>query len=266
VTDTGSARDPSRIWSTDPALELSHYTARRAFPLHFHAEGIVSVVVSGAARVCVDGRSEMADEGSIVVLEPERAHLYQPVGAGGTRYRGFYVNAALLQGTLAGRRLASNVMRNGRLSWDLIELHRSLEERPAPAVVAAAKQLVARVFDDALLACAECVPPEEVQRVARDLRERCAERLSWNDLARSVGVSAAHLARRFRSHFGVPPHLYQVQYRIARAKRLIQRRLGLATTALDCGFSDQSHFTHQFTRYVGQTPGAFLRAQDSTRP
>ena len=254
-----------RIWSTDPTLELSHYTARRPFPLHFHAEGIVAVIVEGAESICVDGRREVASTGSIVVVESERAHRNEPVAAEGARYRGFYLEASLLSDAGDRPRLTTHVLRDRRLAKELVELHRTLEERPSSEAVADAKLLVARVFDAAPNVRATWAPPEEIRTVAQVLRDRCAERLAWIDLARSVDASAAHLARRFRAHFGVPPHLYQTQYRIARAKRLIQRCIPLATIAIECGFSDQSHFTHQFTSYVGQTPGAFAGEQNSTR-
>jgi AraC family transcriptional regulator len=35
--------------------------------------------------------------------------------------------------------------------------------------------------------------------------------------------------------------------------------LPLAEIALDCGFSEQSHFTRTFTRMVGTSPGEWRR-------
>jgi AraC-like DNA-binding protein len=258
-------RTPERIWAADPGLELSHFTARRAFPLHFHAEGIVAVIVEGAEIVCVDGRPEIAEAGSIVVLESERPHLNEPITADGARYRGFYIDASLLSGAGDRRRLATHVLHNGRLVKELVDLHRSLEDHPSAEAVADAKRLVARVFDVVPPAAVTLPPPEELRAIAQVLRDRCAEQFVWADLANAVSVSPAHLARRFHAHFDVPPHLYQTQYRIARAKRLLQHAMPLSVTALECGFYDQSHFTHQFTRYVGQTPAAFARKQDFAR-
>lgn len=40
------------------------------------------------------------------------------------------------------------------------------------------------------------------------------------------------------------------------------RKLSLSEVALACGFSDQSHFTHVFTRMVGVSPGVWRRNFD----
>jgi AraC family transcriptional regulator len=46
---------------------------------------------------------------------------------------------------------------------------------------------------------------------------------------------------------------------VAREK-LRDERLSLADVATECGFADQSHFTHHFTRLVGVTPRDWRRA------
>jgi len=43
-------------------------------------------------------------------------------------------------------------------------------------------------------------------------------------------------------------------------EKLRDGRLSLADVAKECGFWDQSHFTHHFTRIVGVSPGAWRRA------
>jgi AraC family transcriptional regulator len=85
---------------------------------------------------------------------------------------------------------------------------------------------------------------EEVRQIAHLLRDQCAKRLSWTDLARSVNSGPSQLGRRFRAERGVAPHLYQTQFQIDRAKRLVKRHVPLAMVAVESGFCDQSHFTH----------------------
>lgn len=40
-------------------------------------------------------------------------------------------------------------------------------------------------------------------------------------------------------------------------KRLADREVTLASLALECGFSDQSHFNRVFRKLTGMTPGEF---------
>jgi AraC-like DNA-binding protein len=85
----------------------------------------------------------------------------------------------------------------------------------------------------------------------------------WVDLdtlAREAGLSRFHLLRAFKQRYGLPPHAYQVRVRIAKALRLLRKRLPAAQVAVECGFTDQSHFTRHFKQVMGVTPGRY--AQD----
>jgi AraC-like DNA-binding protein len=51
-----------------------------------------------------------------------------------------------------------------------------------------------------------------------------------------------------------------MQQRIALAKALLREDvLALSQVALECGFSDQSHFTRSFSAMVGVSPGVWRR-------
>ena len=78
-----------------------------------------------------------------------------------------------------------------------------------------------------------------------------------DELSREVGLSPHYLNSTFARTFGLPPHAYQLQLRIKRAIELLRGQDCLATIALSLGFADQSHFTRQFKRVVGVSPGAF---------
>jgi AraC-like DNA-binding protein len=56
----------------------------------------------------------------------------------------------------------------------------------------------------------------------------------------------------------MPPHEYQVQVRIMKAKTFLRLGRSISETASLVGFVDQSHFTRHFKRLVGITPGKFL--------
>jgi AraC-like ligand binding domain len=196
--DTRSPQ-PAKLWSSDPTLELSHCALRHAFPLHFHLEAVVAVIVEGAEAIAVNGRREVAEAGSIVVLEPERAHSNQPIAADGVRYRGFYVGSALLPDRESDAPLSEHVIRNRRLAVDLAALHQGLEQDPHPSAIAEAKAGALKALSLAARAPVTRVLPDEMRQIAGTLRDRCSERLAWAELVRAVGRSPAHLADNSRS-------------------------------------------------------------------
>ncbi|WP_442806884.1 helix-turn-helix domain-containing protein [Thomasclavelia ramosa] len=46
---------------------------------------------------------------------------------------------------------------------------------------------------------------------------------------------------------------------MAKAKRLLEQGEAIGKIALDCGFSDQSHFTNYFKSFIGITPKQYQR-------
>jgi AraC family transcriptional regulator len=99
-------------------------------------------------------------------------------------------------------------------------------------------------------------PPAWLRRVREALDDRFAEReLRIADLAAVAGVDPAHLARRFRAHYGTTAGAYLREIRVQHAAdALVRSSAPLARIALDSGFADQSHFTRVFRTVYGVTP------------
>ena len=95
-------------------------------------------------------------------------------------------------------------------------------------------------------------------KIAREyIDSRFNESVSLSDLSTITGLSPFHLNRVFSSTVGMPPHAYQIQRRIAAAKKLIRKGIPLSYVALDTGFADQSHFSRHFKRLMKITPGEY---------
>jgi AraC-like DNA-binding protein len=67
--------------------------------------------------------------------------------------------------------------------------------------------------------------------------------------------------RCFTRTFGIAPHQYVVARRIDAARGRLLDGEPIALVAAGIGFYDQAHFTRQFKRHVGTTPGRYLDAR-----
>ena len=83
--------------------------------------------------------------------------------------------------------------------------------------------------------------------------------LRLETMATELGMSPFHFLRLFRHTFGMPPHRYVLQMRLARAAALLrnERERTIADIALTTGFASQAHFTSTFKRHTGQTPATW---------
>lgn len=106
--------------------------------------------------------------------------------------------------------------------------------------------------------------PWQERKVMRHIDERLGQPISVAELAESVGFSASHFSRCFKSSFGLAPRGFLIRCRLERAKTLM-RRTGspLCQIAMDCGFSDQAHMSRTFRAIVGSSPNRWRRAQAS---
>lgn len=88
--------------------------------------------------------------------------------------------------------------------------------------------------------------------------DHLGDTLEVTELARACALSRSHFSRAFKCSTGVSPQDWIRQQRIARAKQLIRNTdLTLTQISLECGFCDQAHFSHIFTRSEGVTPFAW---------
>ncbi len=104
--------------------------------------------------------------------------------------------------------------------------------------------------------------PPEVEWAWRLLRQRGGT-LRIESLAREVGWSQKHLIAQFREHVGVSPKQFAG---IVRFHRLIaglgtRRDMRWPDLAVAHGYYDQSHLVHDFRKFAGTTPSAYLGAR-----
>ena len=84
------------------------------------------------------------------------------------------------------------------------------------------------------------------------------------ELAAVAGLSRFELARTFRAQVGLPPHAFQLDLRVRRARALLAGGEPPAAVAAACGFADQSHLHRVFKRAVGVTPGRYAASSSKT--
>jgi AraC family transcriptional regulator len=100
--------------------------------------------------------------------------------------------------------------------------------------------------------------PGWLQRAREHVEANFLRSLSLAEIARVAHVNRVHLARQFRNYFSTSIGEFIRQKRVEQACKLVSTTSDpLAEIAIDCGFSDQSHFSTTFRRHMGLTPARF---------
>lgn len=79
------------------------------------------------------------------------------------------------------------------------------------------------------------------------------------DAAKYAGIDRSYLYRIFMEKEHMAPKQYLMEYRIARAKRMMtEEGYSITEAACSCGFSDAESFAYHFRQNCGITPQEFL--------
>jgi AraC-like DNA-binding protein len=136
--------------------------------------------------------------------------------------------------------------------------------RPAAAIVevALAVRLAYRPASPGV--ASGMLAPLQSKRAMDFMDARLADTFTTADVAAYCGMPPARFSAAFRSTFGVPIRQWVIQRRIELAQALLSNAgVSIETVASACGFSEQCHFTRQFSRVVGLPPGAWRRRNQS---
>ena len=110
------------------------------------------------------------------------------------------------------------------------------------------------------------LPRDVLRRTLRYVDDNLDSRLTWHEIAATVGMNAFTFGRRFKLSTAMSPRQYVVRCRVRRAMKLLaDTELSIAEIAFEVGCSCQSHLTNLFRKYAGTTPSACRTAAKQTR-
>ncbi|MEU8985035.1 AraC family transcriptional regulator [Streptomyces sp. NPDC048558] len=263
----------ARLGRDGPPLDL--LTARfdrHVYAPHAHDEFTIGVCVGGSEIIDYRGARIRPTPGSIVVLAPGEMHTGGPAETGGYAYRALYASTPLLtDGTLgtAVPHFRDPLLDDPDLAAALRITHAELAACPDPLeaesripwlmTALTRRHSTARATTDSVAGA---------DHIARSVRDRLADELtappSLASLATDLGLSRYQLLRAFRTTMGVPPYAWLAQYRVSRARGLLETGLRPAEVAGLVGFADQAHLTRWFRRVLGVTPAAYRNSVQDT--
>ncbi|MFE2422183.1 helix-turn-helix domain-containing protein [Streptomyces hokutonensis] len=264
----------ARLGHCGPPLDL--LTARfdrHVYAPHAHEEFTIGVCVDGSELIDYRGGHIRTAPGSIVVLAPGEMHTGGPGSTtAGYAYRALYADPALLtDGTLGGvPHFREPLLDDAELARAFRLAHTELSACPDPLeaesrlpwllTALARRHSTSRPAPDLLVGAAW---------VAHAVRDRLADELltppSLSSLAADFDLSRYQLLRAFRTTMGIPPYAWLAQYRVTRARALLEAGGRPAEVAVQVGFADQAHLTRWFRRVLGVTPAAYRNSVQDAR-
>lgn len=91
------------------------------------------------------------------------------------------------------------------------------------------------------------------------IQENLEEPFCLDDISLRFNINRWQLSRKFKPLFGVTLFQHIHASKMVKAKELLSQKNGISEVAYELGYSDQSHFTRFFKRFVGISPNKWVR-------
>jgi AraC family transcriptional regulator len=256
------AGETLRLRTVGPfTLSENLYPQRLVLPEHAHRHAYVTFVIEGAFRERhADGATMFCRAGAVRFLPAGELHSNEIES--GLRCLHISTDPSVLEQFQQRPELPRKPTEIDGLTaaWLANRLYAEFR-RKDPASAIAIEGLVLEILAETARSQtrSDSVPiPRWLRRATDIVESRFLERISLAQIASEVGVHYVHLSRQFHKYnrctVGELIRKRRVQYA---SHLLAHSRTPLAEIALICGFSDQSHLSFLFKRYMGVSPSKF---------
>ena len=262
----------TRIVKYDHELKVEAYSfmgIMQKFPNHFHDYYVIGFIESGERYLSCKNREYTIEPGDLLLFNPRDNHTCEQTDGKTLDYRCVNIPPETMGRAtfeITGKEYLpyfspTVVFRSDQVPL-LRELHMVIMEeekdfRKEEIFFFLLDQLIAEYTDKGP---SQQNPEEnrETKIICDHLEKNFMENISLDELSELTGLSKYYLLRSFTKQKGISPYRYLETIRIDRAKKLLEHGVLPLEAALRTGFSDQSHFTNFFKKFIGLTPKQYM--------
>lgn len=257
----------------DADLNIEAYSLKgiaQKFPNHFHDYYVIGFIENGHRYLSCKNKSYNVGPGDLTIFNPNDNHACEQADNRTLDYRSINIQSEVMKKVafeITNKEYVpyfkENVLYNSELAASLRELHcmiiqKDKDFRKEEIFLFVMEQLITEYSEGSSSVDLQG-PNTEVNTICEFLRNNYWKNILLNDLTELTGISKYHLLRSFTKEKGISPYSYLEAIRINEAKRFLEDGISPLEVALKTGFTDQSHFTNFFKKFIGITPKQYMR-------
>lgn len=238
---------------------------------HWHDEYLIGITDQGAQQFNCRSEKQILLPGSCFLLEPGEIHDGEAIHQNGSRYRQLYLPPSLLKLQITS--LFEDSPDKFELGIDVNSTSESSVANSISDAFSAIHYQEPKIVKDACL-------DNMLQHMTKNLSWRKKQKsysqqyrlaflvqeylhanincdIGLTDVTTAIAVDRYRLTRAFKSIFGIAPHAYLIQLRLAKARVLLAKNISPVDVASELCFSDQSHLGRWFKRCYLLSPAHY---------
>ena len=256
-------------FDADLKIEAYHFQGiMQKFPNHFHEYYVIGFIEDGQRYLSCKNKEYTIQPGDLLLFNPGDNHTCEQIDGKTLDYRCINIqreimNEAVYEITGKGYLpyFTTSVAFHSELVSLLKELHLVIMQeekdfRKEEIFFLLLKQLIEEFTDEFLSLNSE--QNMETKAICEYLEKNYRNNITLADLSNLTGLSKYYLLRSFTKQKGISPYRYLETIRIDKAKKLLEQGVLPIDVALETGFTDQSHFSNFFKKFIGLTPKQYM--------
>lgn len=238
----------------------------KTFPFHFHDTFSIGIISRGIEKITIEESNYIATANKIVIVNENQIHSNEFYNKDHWTYNTLNLSCDYLRFVANKNNITNlkdiyfeNIIENQLLFNKILSFHKSTSN-------------CVKILEDIIihLLINNSISKSSPQRKYADWNEiienfkfiivhNFDNKICLETFCLTNRISKFQLIRAFKAHVGLTPIAYLTLLRLNNSKKLLLQNSSIAKVALDCGFYDQSHFSHNFKYYFGITPSEYVK-------
>ncbi len=250
-------------------IEAYHFQGiMQKFPNHFHEYYVVGFIENGSRYLSCKNKDYTIEPGDLLLFNPGDNHTCEQIDGKTLDYRCINIQPQIMSKAvfeITGRNdlpyFTTTVVFHSELVSLLKELHLVIMQedkdfRKEEIFFLLLEQLIEEHTDE--MPSPNSKQSMEAKAICEFLEKNYMKNITLDDLSNLTGLSKYYLLRSFTKQKGISPYSYLETIRIDKAKKLLEQGVLPIDAALQTGFTDQSHFSNFFKKFIGLTPKQYM--------
>lgn len=239
----------------------------REFPVHFHEHYAAGCLLRGERLFAIGGDKGRLFPNQLFIINPGQPHKCADTGKTQSSWLALHFSLEALRrlagdlGKSASAPFIQPTVWRDNLALDkFLSLAADQNEENARGFLLHLMGASRREDFDSGKSAVKKSFPAAFSAICRELAERPDISLGLDEMACRANMNKYSFLRKFQQLTGMSPRRYQESLRLNLARKKLCEGQSISRCAQSLGFYDQSHFTRQFARNFGVTPGKLRKA------